>query len=116
MGGRVPVVANPAVHAQPLVEMRRGVIPSSLCDLDQPELERAELGRPEVASAFREGEQGEGVTFGSREVSDLELHLFEGIERFRLELGRSIVLSDRQGTLGMFESPVETQAIRPGDR
>jgi hypothetical protein len=87
-----------------------------LWDLDHAELEGTELRRPEVASALREGEQPVGVTFGSREVSGLELHLFEGIERLRLELGRSIVLSDRQGVLGVFESPVETQTVRPGDR
>ena len=57
VGGRVPVVANPAVHLQSVVEMRRGVIPSSLCDLDHAELERAELRDQRSPRRSSEGEQ-----------------------------------------------------------
>ena len=75
-----------------------------------------ELRRPEVAPSLGEGKQRARVTLSRCEVSGLELHLLEGIERNRLELGRPILLGDRKRALAVVEAPVETKAIRPGER
>ena len=75
-----------------------------------------ELRRPEVAPALGDGKQRAGVTLRGEEVAGLELHLFEGVERNRLELGRPVVLGDGQGSLTVIQAPVEAQAVRPGER
>ena len=112
----VPVVAHFAVQLGSPFEVRSCLVPAPLQGRDQPKLEFAHLRGPEVTSSLGEVQHLIDVAFGRSEIADLELDLFEGIERRDFEFGSQPIFGDRPSTLGMFEAPIETQSVGPGDR
>ena len=112
----VPLVANLAVQLGPPFEVRSGLVPAPLQGRDQSKLELAHLRGPEVASLLGEVQHLIDVTFRRSEIADLELDLFERIDRLDFERGSVTIRGDRASALCMFEAPIETRSVGPGDR